>query len=185
MEKTFYTPELAETIRQSARRLGMQADPRFWNASAETLAQVCNGYGPDMWSDSLRGTATWFYRNFPEAAMIHDWDFKFSDGKDETLILVNKRFSDNNSIKLAALYPMSKPLLYPVRAVAWGKIHLAYRALQLGSDEAWASAHARYAKEDCAYCRRQDKGLCLVHTRRCADMGWCVDFKSVFGVEAK
>ena len=178
MEATFYTPREVSVLRDRAKALGMEADPRFWNASPDTLAQVCNGYGPDMWSDSLRGTATWLYGNYPEAAMAHDWDFKFSDGRPETLILVNERFARNNRIKLNALYPLSRPWLYPLRAIAWTKLRLAYRALQLGSDNAWIAAHERYAKEDCQYCRRRDDERCVVNNAPIADMGWCSEFKS-------
>lgn len=176
--KTFYTPAQVEEIRLSAKRLGMLADPRYWNASADDLAQICNGYGPDMWSDSERGSATWIYRNFAEAATIHDFDFKFSDGKPETLRDVNARFARNNSLKLAALYPMSKPWLYGHRAVAWCKITAAYEILVLGSDAAWKSAHDRYSREDCAYCDHNHANTCMLRMRDVKNFGWCRNFRA-------
>lgn len=141
---TFYTPESCEQVRLSALGLHMQADPTFWKASPERLAEVMNGCGPDSWTDSLRCLASWVYRNFPEAIGIHDWDFEHSDGIPATLVKVNNRFHMNNKRKLNQLYPISQPWWYPARAIAWSKIQLAFVALKNDSLSAWISAHERY-----------------------------------------
>jgi hypothetical protein len=181
MAQTFYTQEEIERIRNSAKRLCMIADPRYYNSELSDLVQVCNGYGPDMWSDSLRGTATWLYRNFPEAASIHDWDFKFSDGKPETLRVVNMRFRENNKTKLNSIYPLSKPWLWPLRAVAWCKVETAFRALEIGSETAWKSAYERYGKEDCRYCvsRTPSTNMCHLRHKDASAIGWCRSFTAI------
>lgn len=143
MGETFYTVEVCEKVRLSALCLLMKALPSYYSSSAKRLAEVMNGCGPDSWTDSMRAAASWVYRNYPEGISIHDWDFEHSDGKEETLVVVNKRFWDNNKKKLDSLYPLSKFWLTPVRAWAWAKLEFAYFALKNGSLEAWVDAHRR------------------------------------------
>ena len=149
---TFYTPESCESVRQSARKLGMMAVSSFWKATKERLAEVMNGCGPDSWTDSLRRFASWVYRNFPEEIAIHDWDFEHSDGIIATLVIVNQRFWNNAKKKLDLIYPLTwgKFYLSPARACAWSKLRFAFVCLKNGSDEAWTSAHERCKpKEEC------------------------------------
>jgi hypothetical protein len=126
----------------------MDADPEFWTLSSHDLAQVMNGCGPDSWTDSMRGAASWVYRNFPEQIAIHDFDFNKSDGVVATLVKVNQRFWDNAKIKLDLLYPLTWGNWYgtPVRAWAWAKLRFAFFALKNGSEEAWIDAHNRLVK---------------------------------------
>jgi hypothetical protein len=161
--------------------LGMEADPRYWNADKSDLVYICNGYGPDAWSDKLREIITWIFENFPESADIHDFDFKFSNGDPKTLAIINKRFSDNNSKKLSHLYPMSRPWLYHRRAIAWFKIHTAYRMLQLESESSWKSAYERYSKEDCRYCvsRTPSTNMCHLRNKDTSTIGWCRAFTAI------
>ena len=141
--KTFYPAYFCEQVRKSAKALRMIARLDFWTEPIETLAQIMNGCGPDSWTDSMRCLASWVYRNFPEAIGIHDFDFEHSDGVEATLQVVNDRFHSNNKKKLNKLYPLSRPWLYPARALAWSKVQLAFVALKNGSLEAWVSAHDR------------------------------------------
>ena len=140
---TFYTKEFCEKVRNKANSLKMDALPIFWEEPIDSLSKIMNGCGPDSWTDSMRGLASWVYRNFPEAIAIHDFDFEHSDGIIESLIIVNNRFHINNKKKLDYLYPLSKPWLYPIRALAWSKIQLAFIALKNGSESAWIDAHNR------------------------------------------
>ena len=121
----------------------MDAREDFWTATPAELAVILNGCGPSSWSDSLRDCASWVYRNFPEAIAVHDFDYEYADGVIATLVKVNQRFHDNNVKKLDFLYPLSKPWLYPIRAMAWLKVQFAFFALKNGSESAWISAHER------------------------------------------
>lgn len=144
MSDTRYTPAECAAIRDNARKLGMDADPRFWTATPTELSKILNGCGPDSWTDSARSLATWVYRNFPEQIAIHDFDFQHSDGKPESLVKVNARFDANGAKKRDWLYPLSKFWLAPLRAWSWTKLQVASVALRNGSEEAWQSAHERF-----------------------------------------
>lgn len=151
--KTFYTIDYCQKVRLAAWILMMDACPSYFEASAQKLAEVMNGCGPDSWTDGMRDAASWVYRNFPENISIHDWDFEHSDGNVETLKIVNQRFWDNGKKKLDKLYPVEiytlqvwkwkRIHLAPARALAWSKLQFAFFALRNGSEEAWISAHRR------------------------------------------
>ena len=179
MSETFYTPAKCEEIRFAIRMYGMSAPAQLFNASADDLAGVFNGCGPDAWSSDLREKLTWIYRNYPEMIAVHDWRFMFSDGNLDTLRKVNDEFIANGKIKLNALYPLSKPWLYPVRAWAWCKIEIAYAALVKGSEESWKSAFERYGSEHCGTCVfRTTDGLCYHRQRPADDFGWCLKYSA-------
>lgn len=150
---TFYPIYKCIEVRNTAKKLGMEARPDFWTEPADVLATIMNGCGPDSWTDSMRCLASWVYRNYPEAIAIHDFDFEHSDGEVETLKIINSRFFDNEKKKLDYLYPVEvytwkvwkwkRVHLAPVRAYAYSKIELAYVALKNGSEKAWEDAHKR------------------------------------------
>lgn len=150
---TFYSIYVCIQVRENAKKLNMEAHPLFWLEPAHILAKIMNGCGPDSWTDSMRSSASWVYRNYPECIAIHDFDFEHSDGDLETLKIVNKRFFDNAKKKLDVLYPVEvytwKAWKWknvhkaPIRAWAYGKIEFAYFALKNKSEEAWKSAHER------------------------------------------
>lgn len=172
----FYTPARCEEIRFAIRMYGMSAPTQLFNASADDLAGVFNGCGPDAWAPKIRSRLTWIYRNFPEMIAVHDWRFMFSDGKKETLVKVNDEFLKNGKIKLNSLYPLSNPLRYPARALAWCKIELAYVALVEGSEASWESAFERFGNEHCGNCCQNINGKCLLRNRLASDFGWCRSF---------
>ena len=176
MSEQFYTPAKCEEIRFAIRMYGMSAPAQLFNASADDLAGVFNGCGPDAWPQTMRSKLTWVYRNFPEMIAVHDWRFMFSDGNLDTLRKVNDEFLANGKIKLNALYPLSKPWLYVHRAIAWTKITIAYNALLAGSDESWISAYQRYGGEHCGTCIYNINGQCYPRQRPIADFGWCLKY---------
>lgn len=179
MAEMFYTPARCEEIRFAIRAYGMSASQQLLNASADDLAAVFNGCGPDAWPRSIRKKLTWVYRNYPETIGNHDWRFMFSDGRSDTLEMVNREFLSNGMIKLNALYPLSKPWLYIHRAWAWNKLHIAHLALAAGSESAWISAYERYGQEKCENCKSNVSGQCTRRNRPSSDFGWCANFCTV------
>ncbi len=130
-------------MRRRANALNLAAQRGFWIDNASRLASICNGFGPDRWSEKAREVMTWIWRNFQEAAMIHDWEYEHSDGLEASCNEADERFYTNCKILLADLYPAWKVWLLPVRAIAFVKIRLAYNALRLYGLDAWIEAYKR------------------------------------------
>lgn len=146
-EENYYPLEKVVAIVAECRRLMLSVRAGFYDTPATELVRIFNGCGPDSWTDSMRFAATWLYRNFQSAIGVHDYEFQHSDGKLETLQIVNDNFLKNCKLELEDRYPLRKFWLYPLRAAAWSKIQFAYFALCNGSEEAWQSAHTRLASQ--------------------------------------
>lgn len=139
-----YSVKEINDIRNAARALHMSARPEFYNLAGCELTKICNGYGPDAWSEKRRKVMTWIYRNYAAGAAIHDVDFEFSDGTMKSFDEANDRFIENNKKEMRQRYPLWNPLLYGVRAWAWVKIEAAYVAVCSEEGfEAWTKAHER------------------------------------------
>jgi len=93
--RPLYTPEQAEALRSEARRLGLEAYPSFWSASAEQLARVLNGMGPDWFPADVREYMTRWQGRFRAAVAIHDWMFYLSLGIAEEFHAANWQFLRN------------------------------------------------------------------------------------------
>ena len=51
---TKYTEKQIEQYRQRALKLGLSASDNYWKMPTATLAEICNGYGPDAWPANSR-----------------------------------------------------------------------------------------------------------------------------------
>lgn len=135
-------------LRMEARRLGLKADEQFWCwRDTEALNRLWNGYGPDRWPECVRAVMTWFYRNFEASALIHDFDYTFSDGSIDGWQTADDRFFANLKRQRDALYPWSKPWMYVHRAIATAKIRAAKLALDLAGYTAFNMAFKRRYNE--------------------------------------
>lgn len=130
----------AEHVRQEVLRLDLSRAPAFDLLTPAQFAAIYNGYGPDSWPASLRAAITAIYDNWEPLAAVHDVDFYHADGSRKGWMEATARWGINASIALSDRYPMRKPWLWPARAVAWAKLRASYRALQLGSWDAWVAA---------------------------------------------
>lgn len=90
-----YTPEQAEALRSDARRYGLSAPDSFWTASADHLARVLNGIGPDWLPDYVRAQITENQGRFAVCAAIHDWEYYLSRGIWSEFCAANMRFLTN------------------------------------------------------------------------------------------
>lgn len=147
-KENFYPLEKVVKIVAECRRLRMAARKGFYDTPPEELVRTFNGCGPDSWKDSMRRFATFVYRHFESPVGIHDDEFQHSDGKPETLKIVNDNFLANCKLQLDDRYPLTptwRVWRYPMRAAAWSKIQFAHYCLCNGSEEAWQAAHARFS----------------------------------------
>lgn len=133
----------AAELRRSAQTLGLSRPPIFDVLTDVDLERIWNGYGPDRWSDTLRGFMTWFYRYYQESAIIHDTRYDFSDGTKRGWHEADDEMAENLKIQLDAKYPENKWWLRPLRWWASKKIAAANLALAAGGFEAYKAACAR------------------------------------------
>jgi len=132
-------------VRSDVLRLNLSRPVCFDAIPCQEFASIYNGYGPDSWPQSLRSAITWIYDNWEPLAAVHDVDFDRSDGTRKGWLEATARWEINGTLALSDRYPMRKPWLWPARAIAWTKLRLSYRALQLGSWGAWEDAYKRSA----------------------------------------
>lgn len=107
----------------------LQRLPVFDTLTSQEFAKIYNGYGPDKWPSAMRAVISWIFGMFPEVSGEHDIGFFYSDGTRKGFEATIKRWKKNSSIMLNVRYPMSSPSLYIHRAVAWGKLYLARKAI--------------------------------------------------------
>ena len=143
---TVYTPEKLIELKENALRLFLKMPEGFRLAKAENLCRICNGVGPERWSRKCRLFATFILRNFQEAAMIHDFRYFYSDGERNSRKIYDTEFYENCLILLHHKYPSWKLWLLPVKLLAYLKIRIAGRLLQIFGASAYLSAY-EYRKE--------------------------------------
>ena len=95
MIRPTYTPAQAEAIRQEAKRRGLEAPDSFWACSAELLARILNGIGPDWFPAWLREEITKRLGRFGPDAAIHDYCYWLSRGRWADFCEANAMFLSN------------------------------------------------------------------------------------------
>ena len=142
-----YSAVEIEQIRTTACKNNLTAPSIFWSYSAQHLRQICNGCGAEDAPEWVRDILTWIYRHYTAAHCIHDCDFELSDGADETLDSVNARFYNNCLLLWKYKYGFTR-WVNPVALWGLKKIRLAYKALNMFSDEAWMDAYKKRLEKE-------------------------------------
>lgn len=138
----------AVALRMSCRRLALAATSGFWAfADQDRLNRLYNGYGPDRWPECVREAMTWVYRYYEETALIHDFDYSFSDGTIQGWLDADARFAANIRRQRDLRYPWYKVWLLPLRLLADVKIKAAIWALELGGYTAYNDAFRRRCRD--------------------------------------
>ena len=82
-------------IRDAAIRLHLDGSQHLAYLPLEVLAAAYNGTGPEFLPQKIRDLLDGFCRPFLPAVMIHDVDFTFSDGSEESFKQANRRLLFN------------------------------------------------------------------------------------------
>lgn len=113
------------------------------------LQQICNGAGPDSWSELSREIVTKLMELFESVIMIHDVRFQNSDGTKKTFQKVTKEWIKNCRRVFNKEYPlwtwrMLRPS-YRIMRAAWLIVMKAGNAAVSGDKafEAWKTAYNR------------------------------------------
>lgn len=128
---TLYTKEQILILRENACKIALSMPEDFLSADPEKLSRICNGIGPERWKRKYRILATFIWRNFQEAAMIHDYRYSLSDGKKASRQKYDQEFYNNCLLLLHHKYPRWKIWTLPAKMYAYVKILLAEKLLKI------------------------------------------------------
>lgn len=103
-----YTLQEIIRLKETALLLDLLMPENFFLSPPEKLLKICNGIGPDSWNLFWRKSATFLLKEFQEAAMIHDFCYTYSDGREENRLLYDWQFCMNCHTLLQYRYPYRK-----------------------------------------------------------------------------
>ena len=128
-------PEI-EDIRDAAIRLRLIGYTLLVYMPIEVLAAAYNGTGPEFLPQKIRDILDGACRPFLPAVMIHDVDFTFSDGSEESFKQANSRLLSNCITCAMDAHPWTSWKRYSLILEAWAM----YRAVshpKFGWDKAY------------------------------------------------
>ena len=117
-------PEI-EDIRDAAIRLRLIGYTLLVYMPIEVLAAAYNGTGPEFLPQKIRDILDGACRPFLPAVMIHDVDFTFSDGSEESFKQANSRLLSNCITCAMDAHPWTSWKRYSLILEAWAM----YRAV--------------------------------------------------------
>lgn len=88
----FYTTKEINQLRTAAQHYKLDAPRKFWTTVADELKYVCNGAGPDRWSEIKRRALTAALKPYESAFAIHDVEYEYRIG---TQRISDKRLRKN------------------------------------------------------------------------------------------
>ena len=112
-------------IRDAAIRLHLDGSQHLAYLPLEVLAAAYNGTGPEFLPQKIRDLLDGACRPFLPAVMIHDVDFTFSDGSEESFKQANRRLLFNCIRCACSAHPWTSWKRYALILQAWAM----YRAV--------------------------------------------------------
>lgn len=112
-------------IRDAAIRLHLDGSQHLEYLPLEVLAAAYNGTGPEFLPQKIRDLLDGACRPFLPAVMIHDVDFTFSDGSEESFKQANSRLLSNCITCAMDAHPWTSWKRYSLILEAWAM----YRAV--------------------------------------------------------
>ena len=76
----FYSAKQINQLRTAAQHYKLTAPFTFWTKTADELKFVCNGAGPDRWSELKRRALTCALKPYEPAFAIHDVEYEYRIG---------------------------------------------------------------------------------------------------------
>lgn len=130
-----YTEQDIIRLRCSARHYELDAGDYFWSSKPITLTRICNGAGPESWSEISRSIMTNnpFMKRYESAFAIHDTDYEY---KYCTKKQADKRFL-KNMLKIWKRDFRWKAYLTISGLLELRTIIACYLAVRAGGQSAW------------------------------------------------
>lgn len=94
-----------ERVRRLAYDYDLRATNKLLKYCDEALQAIYNGVGPDRWPENVRRLLTGLAALYAPAVMIHDVEFKESDGTVSSFLDTVEHFKANVKIIQRAEYP--------------------------------------------------------------------------------
>lgn len=126
-------------IRDAAIRLHLDGSQHLAYLPMEVLAAAYNGTGPEFLPQNIRDLLDGACRPFLPAVMIHDVDFTFSDGSEESFKQANTRLLGNCITCAMDAHPWTSWRRYALIAEAY----VIYRACAKFGWVAWRMAYLK------------------------------------------
>lgn len=79
-ETPFYSALEINRLRSAAQFYNLDAPVVFWTLVADELKYICNGAGPDRWSEIKRRALTSALKIYEPAFAIHDVEYEYRIG---------------------------------------------------------------------------------------------------------
>lgn len=102
-----------------ADELDLEGREKLHSFTVEEIQREYNGIGPEYIPERARAKATDFLSLFEAPSMIHDLDFKESDGSEARFEEANYRFLRNCITVAESAYPWYKLRRYAAKAAAF------------------------------------------------------------------
>lgn len=80
--------------------LGLDLTEKYINDSYKVLEKVCNGIGPEWFSEDARDAVTDYFEYFLPSTNPHDHDFAFLEKTDYNFYLANDRLLKNMKVQI-------------------------------------------------------------------------------------
>ena len=106
-------------IRDAAIRLHLDGAQHLAYLPLDVLAEAYNGTGPEFLPQEIRDLLDGACRPFLPAVMIHDVDFTFSDGSEESFKHANRRLLFNCIRCAMSAHPWTSWKRYALILQAW------------------------------------------------------------------
>ena len=133
----FYTAHEINHLRTAAQYYKLDAPAEFWHKVADELKYVCNGAGPDRWSEIKRRAMTAALKPYESAFAIHDVEYEYRIG---TQRISDKRLRKNMLKIWRKNFGFWRWFSRAGRVERLVIIPAVYAAVAIGGGQAWEDA---------------------------------------------
>lgn len=136
MKKHFYTIQKVNALKRQVEALGLEVPDGYWRISLTQLQRICNGCGPERWSELMRKISTAALSRYEAAFFVHDVCYELMKDRNEAdkMLLRNMKH----------IFRRDFGTFWWLKKTAWIErftiIPLIYGAVALGGDEAHEEA---------------------------------------------
>lgn len=131
------------TLLSQIAEYALETPKNFSMLTAESIADIYNGAGPDWMPAWQRAILTEFLEIFEPVFVIHDIRFNFSDKTKRGFNTANNEMWRNMKRVLSAKFPLSNPLNWLSRAKWYTRAYIAYKACKDCGWKAWTNGKPR------------------------------------------
>ena len=133
----FYTAHEINELRSAAQFYNLEAPAEYWRIVADELKYICNGAGPDRWSELKRRALTSALKIYEPAFAIHDVEYEYRIGTQQKS---DKRLKKNMIKIWRKNFGLWRWFSRAGRIERLVVIPTVYTAVAIGGGQAWEDA---------------------------------------------